>query len=139
MEDIKKIEDLQEDGRVFINMPSDESNPCLNCGACCAHFRISFYCGEIDTQPMGFVPNLMVSDNEVRPLIACMKGTDTGGGRCIGLTGTIGESIGCTIYENRPSPCREYPVWMDDGKPNPKCQELRAKIGIAPLESLKAA
>ncbi|MEG6657786.1 YkgJ family cysteine cluster protein, partial [Pseudomonas aeruginosa] len=21
-------------------------NPCLTCGACCAHFRVSFYWGE---------------------------------------------------------------------------------------------
>lgn len=124
---------LQEDGRVFIDMPSDDNNPCLNCGACCSHYRISFFSGEIDTQPMGFVPEALVSDYEVKPLVACMKGTETGNGRCIALTGTIGKSIGCSIYENRPTPCREFPVWMEDGSPNPKCQTLRTKIGIAPL------
>jgi Fe-S-cluster containining protein len=123
--------DVQEDGRVFIDMPSDDSNPCLNCGACCSHYRVSFYCGEIDTQPMGFVPRDMVS--KVTPFLACMKGTESGGGRCSALTGVIGESIGCSIYHARPTPCREYPVWMEDGSPNPSCQVLREKIGIAPL------
>lgn len=125
------MDEVQEDGRVFIDMPSNESNPCLHCGACCAHYRVSFYCGEIDTQPLGFVPNAMVS--KVTPFIACMKGTESGGGRCAALTGTIGEEIGCSIYTNRPTTCREYPVWMADGTPNPACQTLRAKIGIAPL------
>jgi Fe-S-cluster containining protein len=128
--------DCQEDGRVFIDMPSDESNPCLNCGACCSHYRISFYNGEMDSQPMGFVPSHMVS--AVTPFIACMKGTESGGGRCSALTGKIGESIGCAIYNNRPTPCREFPVWMEDGSPNPACQSLRAKIGIAPLLPLAA-
>lgn len=128
------MEVVQEDGRVFVDMPSDESNPCLNCGACCAHFRISFYNGEIDTMPGGFVPSAMVSKYEVKPLIACMKGTESGNGRCVALEGEIGQSIGCTIYENRPTPCREYRVWEEDGTPNERCQVLRAKIGIAPLQ-----
>jgi hypothetical protein len=41
-----EIKLIQEDGRVFIDMPTNESNPCLNCGACCNYFRISFYHGE---------------------------------------------------------------------------------------------
>lgn len=127
---------VQEDGRVFIDMPTDNTNPCLDCGACCSHYRISFFSGEMDTQPGGFVPSELVGDTEVAPLIACMKGTEYGGARCPALTGVIGESIGCSIYENRPTPCREFPVWMDDGSPNPKCQSLREKIGISPLQPL---
>ncbi|MFO5452169.1 YkgJ family cysteine cluster protein, partial [Klebsiella pneumoniae] len=34
-----------------------EINPCMTCGACCAYFRVSFYCAEtgvavnLDTSP----------------------------------------------------------------------------------------
>jgi Fe-S-cluster containining protein len=122
----------QDDGRVFIDMADNQDNPCLNCGLCCNHFRISFYCGELDTQPMGFVPNEMTS--KINDFFACMKGTETGG-RCTALIGTPGqEGIKCSIYSNRPSPCREYEVWDDNGIPNPKCNELRAKAGISLIQ-----
>ncbi|RTZ48276.1 hypothetical protein EKL30_02365 [Candidimonas sp. SYP-B2681] len=32
------------------------SNPCLSCGACCAHFRVSLYCREIAGEAGGSVP-----------------------------------------------------------------------------------
>ena len=32
-----------------------------------------------------------------------------------------------------PRPCREFPVYFEDGTPNPKCDELRATIGLPPL------
>jgi hypothetical protein len=118
----------QEDGRIFIDMEDSADNPCFNCGLCCNHFRISFYFGELDTQPMGFVPNSMIS--KVNDFLVCMKGTEAGE-RCTALIGTLGqEGIKCGIYSNRPSPCREYEVWDDNGIPNKKCNELRAKAGI---------
>lgn len=127
----RQIIQAQEDGRVFIDMP-DES-PCSSCGACCSNFRISFYFGELDAAPGGFVPDgLATKLNDFR---ACMKGTETGG-RCVALRGEIGKGpISCDIYANRPTPCREYPVWEMDGSPNPSCQALRARVGLAPLSA----
>lgn len=114
------------------DMKTSEDNPCLSCGACCQHFRISFYCGETEDHPGGWVPSSKVI--KLNPVMACMQGTEMGGGKCVALIGTPGEpGIGCSIYKNRPSPCREYPVWMEDGSPNPDCQRLRQKIGLAPL------
>lgn len=130
-----EIKHIQDDGRVFIDMPSDDSNPCLGCGVCCDHFRISFYFGELDSQPNGFVPTKLTE--KVNDFFACMKGTGAGG-RCIALQGTPGEKISCAIYRNRPTPCREFPVFMDDGKPNPKCNELRTKAGIPLIQPLKS-
>lgn len=120
-----------DDGRTFSDMETDESNPCLNCGACCAHFRISFYCGESNALG-GTVPDWMIE--KLSDTMGCMSGTEAGSGRCVALAGKIGDSIACTIYENRPTPCREYHVWDEQGMPNPKCQELRAKRGIPLLE-----
>jgi Fe-S-cluster containining protein len=111
---------------------SSASNPCLSCGACCAHFRVSFYCGEVAGDSGGTVPPELVT--QVAPLRACMKGTEYGGQRCIALRGELGqEGISCAIYEQRPSPCREFPAWMEDGSPNPDCQRLRKAIGLPPL------
>jgi Fe-S-cluster containining protein len=111
---------------------ASESNPCLNCGACCAHFRVSFYCGEIAGESGGTVPPELVT--QVGPLRGCMKGTEQGGQRCVALRGELGQpGIHCAIYEHRPSPCREFPTWMEDGAPNPDCQRLRQAIGLPPL------
>ncbi|NYT23322.1 YkgJ family cysteine cluster protein [Alcaligenaceae bacterium] len=115
------------------------ANPCLSCGACCAHFRVSFYCGEIaiegDSASAGMVPPELVS--QVGPLRAAMKGTEYGHGRCIALRGEIGScEVRCGIYERRPSPCREFNPWLPDGSPEPDCQRARAGFGLPPLPAL---
>lgn len=112
MPQIKKV---QEDNRVFIDMPTDESNPCLDCGVCCVHFRISFYVGELSGENGGHVPVELAT--QINSTMACMKGTECGEAPCTALGGVVGEKIWCKIYENRPTPCREYPVWMEDYRP----------------------
>ena len=110
-------------------------SPCLSCGACCAHFRVSFYCGEVADAAGGTVPPELVT--QVGPLRACMKGTEHGGQRCIALRGELGQpGIHCAIYELRPSPCRDFPTWEADGTPNPDCQRVRLALGLPPLPPL---
>lgn len=112
-----------EDGRVYYDMTGAE-NPCFGCGACCRYFRVSFYHGELDTQPGGCVPaNLTV---QITPFRACMKGTEAGRGPCVALQ----EDLRCSIYELRPSVCREFPAFMPDGTQNPDCLRLRERLGI---------
>jgi uncharacterized protein len=126
---LKKIqlEKVQDDGSIWVDMVSGEDNPCESCGACCSHFRVSFYNGETDAMRDAGVPVEMVV--QVTPFLVAMKGTECGG-RCVALKGEIGKKISCGIYQNRSSSCRAFPVWMEDGSPNPKCQELRVKNGI---------
>lgn len=113
-----------EDGRTFFDM-ADAGNPCFGCGCCCRHFRVSFYQGELDTQPGGVVPaDLTVP---VTPFRVAMRGTEHGEGRCIAQAA----DGRCGIYEWRPSVCREFPVFMEDGSMNPECLRLRALYGIA--------
>jgi Fe-S-cluster containining protein len=127
--------DIQADNRVFADMTHDEANPCLSCGACCQYFRVSMYMGEMASAPGGTVPDELVS--RVNPYIVCMKGTESGHGRCIALRGEVGQpGVHCAIYAQRPSPCREYRVWSDDGSPNPDCQRLRGLIGLPPLSAM---
>lgn len=117
-----------------------DPNPCLDCGVCCTHFRISFYWGETDDAPGGFVPAGLTE--KLSPHLACMKGSNRLPRRCIGLSGEVGVAVACAIYDQRPSPCREFPVYLERGEPNPKCNELRAAIGLpalAPLSLPEAA
>ena len=115
-----------EDGRIFYDMTGAE-NPCSGCSACCRHFRISFYYGELDTQPGGHVPADMTV--QVTPYRACMKGTESGHSRCTALQ----DDGLCGIYMQRPSVCREFPVFMVDGSINPDCVRLRALYGIGAI------
>lgn len=118
-----QIASATEDGRVYYDM-TGEDNPCSGCGACCRHFRVSFYHGELDSQPGGYVPAELALP--LTPFRACMKGTEAGGARCIALQ----DDLRCGIYAQRPSVCREFPAIMPDGTLNPECVRLRALSGI---------
>lgn len=109
-----------------------EENPCLSCGVCCSSFRVSFYHGEIEDMPFGWVPLRLVEKlTETR---ACMQGTSQKNPRCVALSGTLGVQTACTIYEQRPSPCREFETWDENGMPNPRCQERRLAFGLSLLQ-----
>jgi len=91
---------------------------CQRCGACCAHFRVSFYWAEADDGPHGSVPVSLTEPLNAH--LRCMAGTSARSPRCVALKGDIGKGVGCTIYEQRPSPCRE--VMPGD----PQCLKARA-------------
>lgn len=101
-------------------------NPCQTCGACCTHFRVSFYWGETDAAPGGTVPAQLTE--AVAPLLRCMKGTGSKPVRCVALEGEVGKQVSCSIYPQRPSPCREFDLLEPDGSPNPRCAALRAQL-----------
>lgn len=114
-----------------------QENPCLRCGACCAYFRVSFYWAEADDSPTGTVPvNLTEDLNDFR---RCMKGTNRQPPRCAALQGQIGQQVRCSIYERRPSPCREFGVnWTHgmlhfDPADLERCTRARAAWGLPPL------
>ena len=114
-------------------MSTQDQNPCISCGLCCCNFRVSFYHGEIEDMPFGWVPAEMVEKlNDSR---ACMKGTSQKNPRCIALSGTLGEQVACTIYEQRPTTCREFEVWEENGEVNERCQSLRMENGLSFIRS----
>ena len=107
-------------------------NPCLNCGACCAFYRASFYWSEASSElsPCGVPSELTEKLNDFR---LAMKGTGGGNPRCIALEGFIGRTVSCCIYERRASICREFePSWQNKTT-NPRCDKARAAWGLAPL------
>lgn len=114
-----------------------KQNPCQSCGACCAHFRVSFYWREADPSQPNSVPIEMTQ--KLDNFRSCMRGTDQKQPRCVALDGTIGESVNCTIYERRPTPCREFGVdWVDGDlvfstEGLERCTRARTAKGLPPL------
>ncbi|MCA9933010.1 MAG: YkgJ family cysteine cluster protein [Ardenticatenaceae bacterium] len=104
---------------------------CQCCGACCATYRVSFYWAEAAPEFGGTVPPELTEQlNEVR---AVMKGTKHHPTRCVALEGQVKGCVRCTIYEQRPSPCRTLKVSWEDGTPSDLCNRARLAWGLPPL------
>lgn len=106
------------------------SHPCLRCGACCAWFRVAFHWSEAEPALGGAVPATLAV--RVDPHRLAMKGTEGGRSRCVALDGTIGRAAACTIYPQRPSPCRELEP-ATAARPSAQCDRARLAHGLAPL------
>lgn len=106
-------------------------HPCLSCGACCAYFKVAFYWAEADRFVGGTVPGELTEATDRHRVV--MKGTAAKPVRCVALHGEIGVAAKCTIYANRPSPCRELEPSWESGKANDQCDRARAAHGLAPL------
>lgn len=110
-----------------------ETSPCQSCGACCSYFRVAFFWREAEPADSPHpVPMRLV--DEYSDLQRTMKGTtDKHFRRCEALQGKIGGCVACTIYENRPSPCRNFMASFELGHHNPRCDEARLAHGLKPL------
>lgn len=104
-------------------------NPCLQCGACCAHYRASFYWSE-SNDISGVPPDLTEKLND---FLVVMKGTRNPGPRCIALQGHVGTAAWCSIYERRALVCRNFPPSWENGIPNERCDKARAAWNLKPL------
>ena len=101
------------------------STHCQSCGACCASYRVSFYWAESDAHPDGSVPAELTTP--ISPYRIAMRGTESTPVRCVALTGRVGESVGCSIYAQRSSTCRDFTAGDD------RCAEARQKHGLPPI------
>ncbi len=63
-----------------------------------------------------------------------MRGTRDKPRRCVALKGTIGVAVSCAIYEQRPSPCRDFAKDADRGKGEARCADARRRHSLPPLE-----
>lgn len=103
-----------------------DASDCIICGACCASFRVSFYWGETDLLQVDGVPETFTEKlNHHR---VAMRGTNQKNPRCHCLQGELNDLVSCSIYENRPTPCREFMPG------EPRCHEARQKHGIFKIE-----
>ncbi|QLQ32220.1 MAG: YkgJ family cysteine cluster protein [Candidatus Thiothrix singaporensis] len=108
-----------------------EPNPCLACGACCVSFRVSFYWAEADAAAGGVTPTELTT--VVSPYRVAMRGTDQAHPHCIALEGEVGVQVYCRIYQQRPSPCREFRASWENGERNETCERARARYSLLPL------
>jgi len=102
----------------------------MTCGACCATFRVFFHWSETLPESHG-VPS--DSCTAASPHLNVMNGTDLANPRCNALLGSLGESVQCSIYDQRPGPCRNFKASLEDGTPNSRCDQARMKNGLNPL------
>lgn len=105
-------------------------NPCLTCGACCAHFRVSFFWGECQSAG-GTVPDDAVV--AINSTFVAMIGTDRKPVRCSALMGDVGQGVRCAMYEQRSSSCQEFQASWEGGVHNAQCDAARAAHGLDPL------
>lgn len=106
-------------------------NPCLSCGACCAHFRVSFYWSEAHPELGWGIPETLLANLNIYRCV--MRGTDRPQPRCEALLGDVGHAVRCTIYEQRPSPCREFKMAWEEGQANTACDRARQAWGLPPI------
>jgi len=106
-------------------------HPCLSCGACCAHFRISFHWSEAEPALGGQVPIELTEP--LRRHERVMRGTSQESPRCIALDAEIGVRSHCSIHPVRPSVCRAVDASWEFGAPSPQCDKARVAHGLAPL------
>jgi Fe-S-cluster containining protein len=104
--------------------PDEPMSACVNCGACCASYRVEFAMYELDSCG-GTVPTSLTEP--VGGIRCRMQGTGEVPIRCVALTGQVGETVGCNIYLQRPLPCRE----LQEGSYS--CEKARARHGLPPL------
>jgi uncharacterized protein len=116
-------------------------NPCLQCGACCAAFRVSFFSGEADPKFGGVVPAALLED--LTACICCMKGTNQSHPYCIALAGKVGVEVRCVIYDRRSSTCRgfgfhqKYKLFVADLDDVRRCNKARKVWNLSPLKVKK--
>jgi Fe-S-cluster containining protein len=104
------------------------AHPCHSCGACCAYFRVAFYWREAESFPD------QDSFEDFDSLKRQMRGTNQKHGlRCCKLEGKVGEQVSCSMYKDRPTPCREFRASYENGEQNQRCDEARAHYGLPPL------
>ncbi|HVI59646.1 MAG TPA: YkgJ family cysteine cluster protein [Luteimonas sp.] len=103
-------------------------HPCLSCGACCAHFRVSFHWSEAEPALGGVVPVELTEP--LRSHERVMRGTSQAQPRCIALDARIGEYSRCGIHPVRPSVCAAVPASWEFGEPSAQCDKARLAHGL---------
>ena len=113
--------------RSFCRCAMSEVNPCMTCGACCAYFRVSFYWAEA-SDGGGTVPVHLTEP--LTPFCAAWRHQSKAGP--LRVQGEPGVSTRCAIYEDRPSPCREFAMSGKMGR-STKPVIAPARAGLPPL------
>ena len=106
---------------------TDASTPvpeCVTCGLCCS-FPLIVPVTLRDSERLKSYCDILLDDSEHEIVVdrVLPRGED---GRCVNLRGTLGQEIGCTIYEDRPRVCRDFDAGSD------RCHAYRRMYGFEP-------
>lgn len=96
-------------------------SPCQGCGACCSYSENWPRFTMEDDAALARIPEAYVN--------ARMSGMRCEGNRCAALTGKIGQSTSCAIYEMRPDVCRA----CEPG--DAECTMARRRFGISAIRA----
>ncbi|MBE2210511.1 MAG: YkgJ family cysteine cluster protein [Xanthomonadaceae bacterium] len=107
------------------------AHPCLRCGACCAHYRVSLHWSEAAPELGGQVPPELTEP--LRQHERVMRGTSHGQPRCIALDAQIGVYSRCTIHALRPAVCAALTASWEFGEASHQCDRARIAHGLPPL------
>lgn len=105
-------------------------HPCMTCGACCAHYRVSMHWMDTDAAG-GVVPHALTE--AFGPHQVVMRGTWESQPRCIALDADVGTHSRCSIHAVRPQPCRDVMASWEHGVPSPQCDRARIAHGLPAL------
>ena len=106
-------------------------NVCTRCGACCAAFRVDFHRADLASGDTPGVPEVLTV--ALGGSLRRMHGTDAAPPRCIALEGDVGSAVRCTLYDNRPGPCRDFAPYAPLGIGDDACDRARRRHGLPPL------
>ena len=109
----------------------EPAHPCLRCGACCAHFRVSLHWSEAAPELGGYVP--LALTEPLRQHERVMRGTHQEQPRCIALEAQIGVHSRCTIHPHRPAVCAELTASWETGQRSGQCDRARLAHGLPAL------
>src|SRR5690606_937692 len=111
---------------------ADAVPDCVTCGVCCALTLIA----PIEKERNEGLPEfweIFPDDAPDEPPILRIMPRDAENGHCVNLDGEIGKKVGCSVYEDRPSACRDFEAGSD------RCREYRRMYGIEPQLSEEQA
>jgi uncharacterized protein len=115
---------------------SDDIPDCETCGLCCSMFPSVQLTSKDVVSPANTWEITIndIDDDEI--VVDRLLRRDGETGSCTSLSGTVGENVGCQIYESRPSVCRTFEAGSD------RCHALRRLKGLDealnPIESILA-
>lgn len=124
-------EDLPTKIAKNIVTPVDAPVPeCLTCGACCGAM-ICVAVSPTDDTPADYCWDITSGGEQGEITVDRYLRRSGETLACANLGGTIGESVGCKIYEQRPRMCHVFEAGSD------KCHAIRRAYGIEPFLTIE--
>lgn len=111
---------------------ADAVPDCETCGVCCA-FALVVPAGKNGSHKLPAYWEIYPDDAPDEPPILRIMPRDAENGHCVNLDGELGKKVGCSVYDVRPSACRDFEEGSD------RCREYRRMYGIEPQLSEEQA